>query len=141
MEGSRRSQSGDTFGSREHHCVIGNSDRSDLPSLANDYFIIEKRTVHSKQKSYLYHSSSHHNRPIVRNRISAQPSTHKKERPPLDTLEKTHKVTREHMSSALSSRFVKKLTAPPSIFGRRRHSNDISRLEIEFFLDRRRIIV
>ena len=45
------------------------------------------------------------------------------------------------MSSRLPPRIVQQLPAPPPIFGRIRHRNDISRLEIKLFVNRRGIVV
>ena len=45
------------------------------------------------------------------------------------------------MSSNLPPRVIQQLTTPPSVLGRIRHRNNIPRLEIKLFVDRRRIVV
>ena len=54
---------------------------------------------------------------------------------------RAHKVARKHVSSSLPPRIVQQLPAPPPILGRVRHRDDIPRLEIKLFVDRRRVVV
>ena len=56
-------------------------------------------------------------------------------------LEQANKVAWEYVSPRLPSCFIQKLPTPPAIFGGRSDSDYVSRLEIEFFLDRCGIIV
>lgn len=58
-----------------------------------------------------------------------------------EKLEQANKVAWEYVSPRLPPRFIQKLAAPPAIFWGRSDSDDIPRLEVEFFLDRRGIIV
>ena len=56
-------------------------------------------------------------------------------------LEQTDKVTREYIPALLPAVLVKKLAAPPPILGGSSNGDDIPSLEIEFLLDRSRVIV
>ena len=56
-------------------------------------------------------------------------------------LEQADKVTREYVSSGLSPRLIQQFPTPPAILGSRGNSDDVPRLEVEFFLDRCGIIV
>lgn len=56
-------------------------------------------------------------------------------------LEQTDKVTREYIPALLPAVLVKKLATPPPILGGSSDGDDIPSLEIEFLLDRCRVIV
>lgn len=55
--------------------------------------------------------------------------------------EEANEIAWEHIASSLSSCFVQKFTCPPSIVWGGCHRNDISRLEIKFFVNRSVIVV
>jgi len=57
------------------------------------------------------------------------------------TLEQADKVAREYVSSGLSPRLIQQFPTPPAIFWSRGNSDDVPRLEVEFFLDRCGVIV
>ena len=57
------------------------------------------------------------------------------------TLEQADKVAREYVTSGLSPRLIQQFPTPPAILGSRGNSDDVPRLEVEFFLDRCGVIV
>ena len=56
-------------------------------------------------------------------------------------LEQANEVAWEHIPAFLPAVLVKKLAAPPPILGGSSNGDDIPSLEIEFLLDRSRVIV
>lgn len=56
-------------------------------------------------------------------------------------LEKTDEVAGEDSSSRLPSCFVEELSTPPPIFGGISDGDNVTRLEVEFFIDRGLVII
>lgn len=56
-------------------------------------------------------------------------------------LKQSHKVTRENVSSRHTPVLINQFTTPPPIFWRSSDSDDIVSLKIEFFRDRRFVVI
>lgn len=56
-------------------------------------------------------------------------------------LEQADEVAREDVLPGLPPRLVQELAAPPAVLGRRGDGDDVSLLEVEFFVDGRPVVV
>lgn len=56
-------------------------------------------------------------------------------------LEQANEIAREHIPALLPARLVEQFPAPPPILGRSCDSNNIARLEVELFVDSRRVVI